>query len=228
MGKTAIFYLPSLPIQNRGAGGPWPVGGVAAPAGGPVHGDGREVGQNEEELEGNRFHLLPWSGTGHGGGSLALGGGRQWRLGRWRSGDREVGESAVAVQGRVRHCPPLFIGAGKAVRGDILSFAELQWPAMEVRKKSRRGLRPAGFSVDLVLCELTCRAGLLWPRRGDRRGSNGGRFGGDSSLSVFVCQGEGKGRRGSVATAGGAGPAWRAAPASLSARCWPEGGKGGR
>jgi hypothetical protein len=26
---------------------------------------------------------------------------------------------------------------------------------------------------------------------GDRRGSNGGRFGGDSSLPVFVCQGEG-------------------------------------
>jgi hypothetical protein len=46
-----------------------------------------------------------------------------------------------------------------------LSFAELQWPAMEVRENSRRGLRPAGFSVDLVLCELTCRAGLLWPWR---------------------------------------------------------------
>jgi hypothetical protein len=44
MGKTTIFYLPSLTIQNRGAGGPWPAGGGAVPAGGPVHGDGREVG----------------------------------------------------------------------------------------------------------------------------------------------------------------------------------------
>jgi hypothetical protein len=63
-----------------------------------------------------------------------------------------------------------------------LSFAELQWPAMEVREKSRRGLRPAGFSVDWLLCELTRCAGLLCPWRGDRRGSNGGRFGGDTSL----------------------------------------------
>jgi hypothetical protein len=44
MGKTAIFYLPSLSIQNRVEGGLWPAGGGAAPAGGPVHGDGREVG----------------------------------------------------------------------------------------------------------------------------------------------------------------------------------------
>jgi hypothetical protein len=53
MGKTTIFYLPSLSIQIRGAGGPWPVGGGAVPASGPVHGDGREVGKNEEELEGD-------------------------------------------------------------------------------------------------------------------------------------------------------------------------------
>jgi hypothetical protein len=61
------------------------------PAGDPVHGDGREVGQNEEELEGNRFRLLPWSGKARGGGSSALGGGRQWRLGRWCSGPQEAG-----------------------------------------------------------------------------------------------------------------------------------------
>jgi hypothetical protein len=48
------------------------------PAGGPVHGNGREVGQNKEELEGNRFRLLPWSGSARGGGSAALGGGLLW------------------------------------------------------------------------------------------------------------------------------------------------------
>jgi hypothetical protein len=74
MDKTTIFYLPSLTIQNRGAGGPWLVGGGAAPAGGPVHGDGREVGQNEEEFEGNRFRLLPWAGVLWRGGSTAGGG----------------------------------------------------------------------------------------------------------------------------------------------------------
>jgi hypothetical protein len=51
MGKTTTFYLPSLTIQNRGAGGTWPAGGGAAPAGGPMHDDDREVGQNEEEFE---------------------------------------------------------------------------------------------------------------------------------------------------------------------------------
>jgi hypothetical protein len=60
------------------------------PAGDPVHVDGREVGQNEEELEGNRFHLLPWSGTARGGGSSALGSGRRWWLGWWRSGAQEA------------------------------------------------------------------------------------------------------------------------------------------
>jgi hypothetical protein len=61
------------------------------PAGDPVHDDGREVGLNEEELEGNRFRLLLWSGTTRGGGSSALGGGQQWRLEQWRSGARKAG-----------------------------------------------------------------------------------------------------------------------------------------
>jgi hypothetical protein len=39
------------------------------------------------------------------------------------SGSR--GSRLVAVQGGVKHCPPLFIGVGEAVRGDILS-SELQ------------------------------------------------------------------------------------------------------
>jgi hypothetical protein len=89
---------------------------------------------------------------------MVVGGGGAWGLGR------QVG-SVGAVRGEVGSRAGPFIGAGRSVRGDILSFAELQWPVMEVREKSWRGLRPAGFSVDLVLCELTCRAGLLWPRR---------------------------------------------------------------
>jgi hypothetical protein len=32
-------------------------------AGDLVHGDGREVGQNKEELEGNRFRSLPRDGV---------------------------------------------------------------------------------------------------------------------------------------------------------------------
>jgi hypothetical protein len=82
---------------------------------------------------------------------------------------------------------------------------------MEVREKSRRGLRPAGFSVDWVLCELTRRAGLLWPWRGDRRGSNGGRFEGGSSLPGLRLSGRG-GRCRPVA---GAGPALACCPGEL-------------
>jgi hypothetical protein len=75
MGKTTIFYLPSLAIHNRGA--VWtgrPTGGGGRGAGDPVHSDGREVGRNEEELEGNRFCSLPWLGTDCGGRSTAGGG----------------------------------------------------------------------------------------------------------------------------------------------------------
>jgi hypothetical protein len=94
---------------------------------------------------------------------MVVGGGGAWRLG-WQGG------SVGAVRGEEGSPAGPFIGAGRSVRGNILSFVEVQWPAMEVREKYRRGLRPAGFSIDLVLCELTCRAGLLWPWRGDRRG----------------------------------------------------------
>jgi hypothetical protein len=98
-----------------------------------------------------------WGGTGGGDGGLG-----------------KEGELVVEVRGATGSRAGPFIGAGRSVREDILSFAELQWLAMEVREKSRRGLRPVGFSVDWLLCELTRRAGLLWPWRGDRRGSNGG------------------------------------------------------
>jgi hypothetical protein len=72
MGKTTIFFLPSLTIQNRGdrEAGRWRGEGRRD----PVRGDGREVGQNEEELEGNRFRSLPWAGVLWRGGSTAGGG----------------------------------------------------------------------------------------------------------------------------------------------------------
>jgi hypothetical protein len=43
-------------------------------AGDLVHGDGREVGRNEEEVEGNRFRSLPWAGVLWRGGSTAVSG----------------------------------------------------------------------------------------------------------------------------------------------------------
>jgi hypothetical protein len=149
-------------------------------AGDPVHGDDREVGQNEEELEGNRFRSLPWAGVLWRGGSTACGGaacgGDRGGTGGGDGGLGGEGEMVVEVRGATESRAGPFIGTGRSVRGDILSFAELQWPAMEVREKSRRGLRPEGFSVDLVLCELTCRAGAAVASEGRPSGSNGGQF----------------------------------------------------
>jgi hypothetical protein len=192
MGKTTIFYLPSLTIQNRGAGGQGgrPVEGEGAPATQAMGTAGR-WGKTErrsrethsarhlvrgQTVEGDRRRQAVCNRDGTGGGG--------WRLGRKRGRPVRLGGEAGAAQVH-------FIGAGRSVRGDILSFAELQWPAMEVREKSQCGLRPARFSVDWVLCELTCHARLLWPWRGDRRGSNGGRFGGDSSLPGLCLLGRG-------------------------------------
>jgi hypothetical protein len=122
------------------------------------------------------------------------------------------------VRGEVGSRSGPFIGAERRFGEDILSFAELQWPAMEVREKSRRGLRPAGFSVDWLLCELSRRAGLLWPWRGGRRGSNGGWFGGDSSLP---------GLRVSVKRGGAAGLCCRRGPALACCAGDPAGQRGG-
>jgi hypothetical protein len=55
--------LPPLPHNTEQRSG-WtgrPAGGGGRGADDPVHGDGREVGQNEEELKGNRFRSLPWA-----------------------------------------------------------------------------------------------------------------------------------------------------------------------
>jgi hypothetical protein len=43
-------------------------------AGDPGHGGGREVEQNEEEVEGNSFCSSPWSGMDYGGRSTTAGG----------------------------------------------------------------------------------------------------------------------------------------------------------
>jgi hypothetical protein len=160
-----------------------------------VHGNGREVGQNEEELEGNRFRSLPWAGVLWRGGSTTSGGaargGGRGDTGGGDGGLGKEGKSVVEVRSEVGSRSGPFIGTEGRFGEDILSFAELQWPTMEVREKSRRGLLPAGFLVDWLLCELTRRAGLLWPWRGDRRGSNGGRFVGDSSLPGLRLSGRG-------------------------------------
>jgi hypothetical protein len=72
-------------------------------AGDPVRGDGWELGQNEEELEDNRFRSLPWSGVlwrigSTAGGGAARGGGR----GGTGGGDGGLGkewELVVEVRG---------------------------------------------------------------------------------------------------------------------------------
>jgi hypothetical protein len=63
-----------------------------------VHGDGREVGRNEEEVEGNRFLSLPRAGVLRRGGSTAAAttghGGRWLRcLGAWEA--RRLGWGGV-------------------------------------------------------------------------------------------------------------------------------------
>jgi hypothetical protein len=72
MGKTTIFFLP--PSRYRTQETVCPAGGGGRGAGDPGHGGGREVGQNEEEVEGNSFRSSPWSGTDCGGRSTAAGG----------------------------------------------------------------------------------------------------------------------------------------------------------
>jgi hypothetical protein len=66
--------LPPLPHDTEQRGTEWPAGGGGRGAGDLVHGDGREVGQNEEEVEGNSFRSSPWSGTDCGGRLMAAGG----------------------------------------------------------------------------------------------------------------------------------------------------------
>jgi hypothetical protein len=72
MGKTTIFFLPPSRHRTQETGKPTVEGGRGA--GDLVHGDGWEVGRNEEEVEGNRFRSLPRAGVLRRGGSTAVGG----------------------------------------------------------------------------------------------------------------------------------------------------------
>jgi hypothetical protein len=67
MGKTPFFFLPTLPIQNRGVREAGRGSRSAAIAGEPGPGGGQAVGQNDEGLTGNRFPYLPWPVVARGG-----------------------------------------------------------------------------------------------------------------------------------------------------------------
>jgi hypothetical protein len=109
----------SLPYdtKQRRQGGRQVEGGRGV--GDPVRGDGREVGRNEEELEGNRFRSLPWLGTNCGGRSTAGGGAaRGGCRGGTGGGDEGLGKEGklvVKVRGEVGSRSSPFIGAGRSV-----------------------------------------------------------------------------------------------------------------
>jgi hypothetical protein len=92
-GQTAIPYLPIRTEQRRGLTGR-PTGGGAALTGGPVHSDGREVGQNGEEVKGISAPCSPCARVACGGGSTA-------RSGRRRRLAAAAQLVAVVEQGRV-------------------------------------------------------------------------------------------------------------------------------
>jgi hypothetical protein len=130
--------LPPPPSRYRTheTGRPTVEGGRGA--GDPGHGGGREVGQNEEEVEGNSFRSSPWSGTNCGGRSTAAGGlqpgtaRRHWWW-RWRA----RGGGGIGRGGAGRGWEPVrpFYRRGKAVRAKIFELQELRWPSMAVGRK---------------------------------------------------------------------------------------------
>jgi hypothetical protein len=77
----------------------------------PGHADGREVGQNEEELEGNRFRSLPRAGVLLRGGSTAgCGAARGGGRGGTGGGNGGLGKErklVVKVRGEVGSRPTL-------------------------------------------------------------------------------------------------------------------------
>jgi hypothetical protein len=117
MGKTTICLLP--PSRYRTHGTERPSGGGGRGAGVPVRGDGREVGRNEEELEGNRFRSLPWAGVlwrgGSTAGSGAARGGDRSGTGGGDGGLRKEGEFVVEVRGEMGSRSGPSIGAGRSV-----------------------------------------------------------------------------------------------------------------
>jgi hypothetical protein len=110
--------LPPLPHDTERKGTVWPAGGGGRGAGDPGHGDGRDVGQNREEVEGNSFRSSPWSGTDCGGRSTD--GGRSATetaraalvVAMESSGGRGM---VVEVRDKVGSRSGPFIGAGRSV-----------------------------------------------------------------------------------------------------------------
>jgi hypothetical protein len=80
-------------------------------AGDLVHGDGRELGRNEEEVEGNRFCFLPRAGVLRRGGSTAgsgaARGGDRSGTGGGDGGLGKEGELIMEVRGEVGAGPAL-------------------------------------------------------------------------------------------------------------------------
>jgi hypothetical protein len=130
MGKTPFFFLPSLPIQNRGGrGGLHPAVG----AGSPGVGGGRGKGENGGGTEGISTPCSPWTGIACGGGSTASGGGPLWWLVVGVLGG--LGGREVRLGGARRGGEPRrpFYRRGEVSSGeDFFELEELRWPAMAV------------------------------------------------------------------------------------------------
>jgi hypothetical protein len=123
MGKIPFFYLPSLPIQNRGGrGGLRPAVGA---------GGSRGKGENGGGTEGISTPCLPWTeslveAAPRRRAADGYGGWWWWCLEAW-----EAGKFGWAVRGEVGSRASPFIGAGRSVRARIFlssrSFDGLQW-----------------------------------------------------------------------------------------------------
>jgi hypothetical protein len=145
-------------------------------AGDPGHGDGREVGQNEEELEGNRFRSLPWArvlwrGGSTAGGGAARGGGRGG-TGSGNGGLEKERKLVVEVRGEVESRSSPFIGARRSVQRGYLSsrsFDGRQWRWGEIsRRRPWAGELPCGAAMWDVTLRAGSRCGC---GEGDRPGA---------------------------------------------------------
>jgi hypothetical protein len=140
-------------IEARWTGGRPVEGGRGA--GDPGHGDDREVGQNEEDLEGNRFRSLPWAGVLWRGrsmaGSGAARGGGRGGTGGGNGGLGKEGKLVMEVRGEVGSRSGPFIGAGRSVRREYLSSRSLdgrQWLWGEIsRRRPWAGKLPCGAAL---------------------------------------------------------------------------------
>jgi hypothetical protein len=132
MGKTTIFYLPSLTIQNREIGRPAVEGGAPA-----TRAMGAAGKWGKTKRRSRATHSAPHLGKGR-----TMEGDRQRRAvcnperhGRRWCGDGELGEEGelvVEVRDEVGSRSGPFIGAGRSVRVEIFEIQELRWPSMAV------------------------------------------------------------------------------------------------